>query len=246
MIAPTTYRSGPELRVRFGRAAQPDDDGVQGDDGIEGDILRGPGEPGTGQYAIDSYLAHHADKLARRFGANTYLRIAHAINTHDVGGGRGGIEAALAKFPGLALVAAVDSDRLYPLSRSQELADALPNCDGVNLLHSDVGHDGFLVATAALNELVAGLLARFDVSIWGHRGRLGQWQLITTDWPIHLTGVGWGGGWSSRRCALPAVGGRAPGMVPDGRGLSGLPGVAALACGVRVPEVRSRRGLAPG
>ena len=32
-------------------------------------------------------------------------------------------------------------------------------------------------------------------------------------------------------------------MVPDGRGLSGLPGVAALACGVRVPEVRSRRGL---
>nr|WP_291380515.1 homoserine O-acetyltransferase [Demequina sp.] len=159
MIAHTTYRSEPELHERFGRSVQPDDDGVAGD------ILHGPGEPGSGQYAIESYLAHHADKLARRFDANTYLRIAHAINTHDVGRGRGGIEAALAKFPGLALVAAVDSDRLYPLSHSQELADAIPNCDGVDLLHSDVGHDGFLVESAALNELVEGLLERVDAAV---------------------------------------------------------------------------------
>ena len=62
-----------------------------------------------------------------------------------MGRGRGGVEAALARFTGPALVAAVDSDRLYPLSHSQELADALPGCGGVDLLHSDVGHDGFLV-----------------------------------------------------------------------------------------------------
>ncbi len=155
MIAHTTYHSEPELHERFGRSVQPDDDG------IEGDVLRGPGEPGSGQYAIESYLAHHAEKLARRFDANTYLRIAHAIKTHDVGGGRGGIEAALAKFPGLALVAAVDSDRLYPLSHSQELAEALPSCEAVDLLHSDVGHNGFLVESAALNALVAELLTRF-------------------------------------------------------------------------------------
>jgi len=82
-----------------------------------------------------------------------------------VGRGRGGIEAALAKFPGLALVAAVDSDRLYPLSHSQELAEALPGCEGVDLLHSDVGHDGFLVESAALNELVEGLLNRVDAGV---------------------------------------------------------------------------------
>lgn len=39
----------------------------------------------------------------------------------------------------------MDSDRLYPLSHSQELADALSGCACVDLLYSDVGHDGFLV-----------------------------------------------------------------------------------------------------
>ncbi|NYI40437.1 homoserine O-acetyltransferase [Demequina lutea] len=159
MIAHTTYRSEPELHTRFGRSVQPDDDG------IEGDVLRGPGEPGSGQHAIESYLAHHADKLARRFDANTYLRIVHAVNTHDVGRGRGGAEAALAGFAGPALVAAVDSDRLYPLSHSKELAAALPGCEGVDLLHSDVGHDGFLVESAALNALVETLLDRVDEDV---------------------------------------------------------------------------------
>ena len=147
------------MHARFGRTAHADEDGNAGD------VLLGPDTNGSGHYAIESYLAHHAEKLARRFDANTYLRIVHAINTHDVGRGRGGIETALARFEGPALVVAVDSDRLYPLSHSQELAEALPGCDGVDLLHSDVGHDGFLVESAALNALVEGLLARVDATV---------------------------------------------------------------------------------
>ncbi len=100
MIAHTTYRSEPELHKRFGRTVQVDsavqvDSTGQPDDGIEGDALRGPDQPGAGHYAIESYLAHHADKLARRFDANTYLRIVHAIDIHNVGRGRGGIATAL-------------------------------------------------------------------------------------------------------------------------------------------------------
>lgn len=34
------------------------------------------------------------------------------------------------------------------------------HCIGINLLHSHVGHDGFLAESAALNALVEGLLAR--------------------------------------------------------------------------------------
>jgi homoserine O-acetyltransferase len=159
MIAHTTYRSEPELQERFGRSAQPADP-RSADGAPAGDVLLGPGVEGTGPYSVESYLEHHAEKLARRFDANTYLRIVHAINTHDVGRGRGDIGAALARFTGPALVAAVDSDRLYPLSHSRELADALPGCEGVDLLHSDVGHDGFLVESEALNSLVEGLLLR--------------------------------------------------------------------------------------
>ena len=80
----------------------------------------------------------------------------------ELGRGRGGIEAALAQFTGPAPVAAAGSDGLCPLSHSQELVDALPGCEGVDLLHSDVGHDGFLVESAALNALVRGPLAWVD------------------------------------------------------------------------------------
>ena len=124
----------------------------------------GPGEPGSGQYAVESYLAHHAEKLARRFDANTYLRIVHAINTHDVGRGRGGEAAALARFTGPALVAAVDSDRLYPRPTPRNSPTRCSGCPGLDLLHSDVGHDGFLVESVALNALVEGLLKRVDAS----------------------------------------------------------------------------------
>jgi len=148
MIAHTTYRSEPELQSRFGRAAQEDDNTLLPD----------------GRFAVESYLEHHADKLARRFDANTYLRIVHAINTHDVGRGRGGIETALATFTGPSLVAAVDSDRLYPRSHSQALADALAGCPGLDLLHSNVGHDGFLVESVALNALAEGLLKRVSAA----------------------------------------------------------------------------------
>ena len=63
MIAHTTYRSESELAERFGRNYQ------------------GNGDPlgKGGQFAVQSYLAHHARKLARRFDANTYIRLAQAI-----------------------------------------------------------------------------------------------------------------------------------------------------------------------
>ena len=163
MIAHTTYRSEPELEARFARAAQHTSP-VDATAGSPPNVLLGHGVEGAGPYAVESYLGHHADKLARRFDANSYLRIVHAINTHDVGRGRDGIGAALSRFTGEALVAAVDTDRLYPRSHSEKLADALSGCPGLDLLHSQVGHDGFLVESVALNALVEGLLKRVNAS----------------------------------------------------------------------------------
>ncbi|MCR6711839.1 MAG: homoserine O-acetyltransferase [Demequina sp.] len=123
MIAHTTYRSESELAERFGRNYQ------------------GNGDPlgKGGQFAVQSYLAHHARKLARRFDANTYIRLAQAIQSHDVGRDRGGVETALARFTNPALVVAVDSDRLYPLKNSQRLDAALSGSDGVKVVHSPLG-----------------------------------------------------------------------------------------------------------
>lgn len=138
MIAHTTYRSEGELAERFGRAYQPG-----------GDPL-GKG----GLFAVQSYLEHHGRKLARRFDANTYVRLAQAIQSHDVGRGRGGVEAALAPVDVPALIVAVDSDRLYPVNNSERLDAAMSGSHGVKVVHSPVGHDGFLVESGQLNAFV--------------------------------------------------------------------------------------------
>ncbi|WP_084631757.1 homoserine O-acetyltransferase MetX [Demequina aestuarii] len=138
MIAHTTYRSERELADRFGRSYQGDSD----------PLGRG------GLFAVQSYLQHHARKLARRFDANTYVRLAQAIQSHDVGRDRGGVETALARYTDPALVIAVDSDRLYPLKNSQRLDAALSGSDGVKVVHSPVGHDGFLVESGQLNAFM--------------------------------------------------------------------------------------------
>ena len=127
-IAHITYRSEAELARRFGRAVQ-----------------------GDGRFAVESYLDHHGEKLARRFDANSYLRLVNAINSHDVGRDRGGVSAALGRFRGPALVVAVDSDRLYPVSNARVLDAGLAGSQRVKLVHSGVGHDGFLVESDQFN-----------------------------------------------------------------------------------------------
>jgi homoserine O-acetyltransferase/O-succinyltransferase len=132
-IAHLTYRSALELGERFGADVQDD-----------------------GRYAVASYLDHHADKLARRFDAGSYVLLTEAMNSWDVGRGRGGVAAALARVTARAAVAGVDSDRLYPLALQQQVADGL----GVPLqvIESPYGHDGFLIEVDAVGRLIGELL----------------------------------------------------------------------------------------
>jgi homoserine O-acetyltransferase len=146
MIAHTTYRSEGELAARFGRAFQGTSDPI--------------GKGGT--FAVQSYLEHHARKLALRYDANTYIALVEAIQSHDVGRGRDGVEAALGGVDIPALVVAVDSDRLYPVKNSEFLDACLSGSQGVKLVHSDVGHDGFLVESGQLNAHMATFLASLD------------------------------------------------------------------------------------
>jgi homoserine O-acetyltransferase len=132
-IAHLTYRSPVELGARFGTTVQDD-----------------------GRFAVASYLDHHAEKLSRRFDAGSYVLLTETMNSWDVGRGRGGVEAALARVTARTLVAGVDSDRLYPMAQQQQVADVL----GVPLqvIASPYGHDGFLIEVDAVGSLVRNLL----------------------------------------------------------------------------------------
>lgn len=136
-FAHLTYRGEVELDTRFGNAGQDDENPLAG-----------------GRYAVQSYLEHQGAKLVRRFDAGSYVTLTDALSSHDVGRGRGGVVAALSSCPVPVIVGGITSDRLYPLRLQQELADLLPGCAGLNVVESDYGHDGFLLETEAVGELV--------------------------------------------------------------------------------------------
>jgi homoserine O-acetyltransferase len=137
-----SYRTRAELDGRFSREAQGAEQPLKG-----------------GRYSIESYLEHHGDALARRFDPNSYIVLSEAMNHHDVGRARGGPAAALARVEAQVTVVGIDSDRLYPVELQHEIARLLPGAPAVRIVHSFVGHDGFLVEAAAIGASIAEALA---------------------------------------------------------------------------------------
>ncbi|MER6472695.1 homoserine O-acetyltransferase MetX [Streptomyces collinus] len=140
-LAHVTYRSEPELAARFGRSPQDAEDPWHG-----------------GRYGVESYLDHQAAKLVRRFDAGSYVTLTEAMNSHDIGRGRGGTRTALSRVTARTLVAGVDSDRLYPLSQQAELAAGIPAADRPRVIGSSRGHDGFLTEVGQVGALVGELV----------------------------------------------------------------------------------------
>ena len=137
-IGQISYRSEIELDTRFGRRPE----------GDEQPLARG-------RYSVESYLDHHADKLARRFDPNSYLVLSRAMDHHDVGRDRGGVAAALSRVRAAATVIAIDSDRLYPPRLQHELASLLPGRPDVRVVHSIYGHDAFLIEADQVGAHIA-------------------------------------------------------------------------------------------
>ena len=130
--------------MRFGRE-------LQGDD--------------TGRFAVESYLDHQADKLARRFDANTYIALAEAMNSHDVGRDRGGVAAALGTLQVPVMVVSIDTDRLFPPRLQHEIVELAPTAVPVETISSPFGHDGFLVEVETVGEIIKKALALGKSSI---------------------------------------------------------------------------------
>ncbi|MBD8205483.1 homoserine O-acetyltransferase [Microbacterium sp. CFBP 8790] len=136
-MALLNYRSPTELNQRFQRSWQ---SGVS-------PLGRG------GRFAVESYLDFHGNKFTRRFDANSYLTLVEAMNSHDVGRDRDGVEDALGRVTATTLVLGIDSDRLFRIDGQHRIARGIPNTldgDDAVVLSSDFGHDGFLIETAAV------------------------------------------------------------------------------------------------
>jgi homoserine O-acetyltransferase len=136
-IGHISYRTELELAARFGRDHQPGEEPFVG-----------------GRYAVESYLDHHAEKLVRRFDANTYLVLSTAMNHHDVGRDRGGVATALGAITAQVSIAGMSSDWLYPVRLQQELGELIPTASAVEIVQTISGHDGFLVESEPLGRFI--------------------------------------------------------------------------------------------
>jgi homoserine O-acetyltransferase len=137
-IAHLTYRTESEMDVRFGRQ-------MQGDE--------------TGRYAVESYLDHQADKLAKRFDANTYISLTSAMASHDVGRERGGVVKALESIKIPVVVVSIDTDRLFPPRLQVEVVELVPQAAPLITISSDFGHDGFLLESEAVGVAIVQALS---------------------------------------------------------------------------------------
>ena len=147
MVAQVTFRSDNVFTDRFGREIA---DGASLRDQL--DLWQ--------RFEVERYLDYHGDKLVRRFDTNSYLSIGKAMDLHDVGRGRGGIEAAMARIQVPSLVLGIWSDMLYPEYQQRQIHSMLSrNAAGSTYVGIDSphGHDAFLIDV----DQVGGALAKF-------------------------------------------------------------------------------------
>lgn len=137
MNAMISYRSWKSFQDRFGRKSQANSE--------------------TPLFSVEGYQRYQGQKLTERFDAATYVRLTQLMDSHDVARGRGEYEAVLKAFQQPALIIGIDSDLLYPLPEQEELAQLIPQAE-FRILHSDDGHDAFLIEFEQTNEFIKSFL----------------------------------------------------------------------------------------
>lgn len=149
-LAHVTYRADRELQERFGRAEREPLDG---------------GFRQWQRFDVESYLDYHGAKLARRFDANSYLALNKAMDLHDVGRRRGGVDRALGRVQVPTVTASITTDELYRPWQQEDLRDRL-RAQGVACRHvvidSPFGHDAFLVEHQQVADALAPLFEEID------------------------------------------------------------------------------------
>jgi homoserine O-acetyltransferase len=144
-MALLNYRSPSELNDRFERTWQSDISPLGA----------------SGRWAVESYLDFHGNKFTRRFDANSYITLVEAMNSHDIGRDRGGVEKALQSIRVRALVAGINSDRLFPITGQKMIAEHIGSelvGGKLQVIESEFGHDGFLIEFETVGPMLRSLL----------------------------------------------------------------------------------------
>lgn len=117
------------------------------------------GEDVSFERRAHTYQQYQGEKLRRRFNAMSYYRLSEAVDSHNIGRGRGGVEEALRGIEARTLVVAITSDILFPPEAHTPLREHIANVE-YHLIESEFGHDGFLVEHEKLNTIIDSFINR--------------------------------------------------------------------------------------
>ncbi|WCT09959.1 homoserine O-acetyltransferase family protein [Mucilaginibacter jinjuensis] len=107
----------------------------------------------TDNFKASSYQSYQGEKLVNRFNAYSYWYLTKVMDSHDAGRGRKSVEKALSTIKAKTLVVGIRSDVLFPLEEQQYLFQHIPKAAFAEL-DSFYGHDGFLIETESLTNIV--------------------------------------------------------------------------------------------
>ncbi len=100
-----------------------------------------------------SYERYQGKKLSDRFDAYSYWYLTYSVDSHNVGRGRGGVEAALSRIRANCAVIGIDSDRLFPVCEQKFLAENIARAEYYEI-SSAFGHDGFLLEYSQIEKIL--------------------------------------------------------------------------------------------
>ena len=118
----------------------------------------------TDSYLAASYQQYQGEKLKKRFNAYSYWALSKAMDSHNVGRGRGGIENALSKIKANAHFIGIRSDILFPIEEQVYLASHV-NDASLDIIDSLYGHDGFLIEWEAMTSSIEKFYKRVLVGV---------------------------------------------------------------------------------
>jgi homoserine O-acetyltransferase len=108
-------------------------------------------------YKVTSYQRYQGEKLIKRFDAFSYWTLSKAMDSHNVGRGREGLDLALSVIRSKTTVIGIDSDVLFPITEQKLLTAKIPNAK-YEEISSKLGHDGFLTESAKVSSIIKSVL----------------------------------------------------------------------------------------
>ena len=104
-----------------------------------------------------SYERYQGEKLVKRgFDAYSYYYLLWCVDSQNVGRHRGGVKTALAQIQAKSIVISITSDGLFPPCESSEWAKYIPHAQYFEI-ESRFGHDGFLLETEQITQIINSL-----------------------------------------------------------------------------------------